>query len=159
MPTLLGPRSLRTLRRAGFFETLKPTPAMLRLLFDAPFRNSNLGTAVRLHTAATPDRIAMIDDGGALTWARLDERVSRLAHVFLERAGEGARVAFILRNGRENVECYCACGRAGLAAVPVNTWSTAAELKHVLSTQKAALLVADREFAGVVEDAGEPVDV
>ena len=100
-----------------------------------------MGSAVAIHAALRPSGVAVIDEDGALTWSDLNDRVRRLANAFLEVAAPGDRVAFVLRNGRENVECYAACGLAGMAAVPVNTWSARDEVQHIVDTQRPALIV------------------
>jgi fatty-acyl-CoA synthase len=69
----------------------------------------------------------------------------------------GDRVAFMLRNGRENVECYAACGLAGMTAVPVNTWSSRDDIAHIAQTQEPVLTIADREFADALKGGDAPV--
>jgi fatty-acyl-CoA synthase len=154
---VLHPSTLGVIRDAGMLNLVMPRPSLLGLAVRMPFRTPNLGSAVHLHAATRPHDAAVIDRTGELTWRQLEERTNRLANWILERmkgtedAASGGRVAFMLRNGREMVECYAACGLAGATAVPVNTWSTAAEVAHVIETQDPALIVADREFADSVE--------
>ena len=148
---------LRVLARSGMVTPVLPRPDLLRLAARAPFKTPNLGSAVLLHAAARPNAVAVVDDEGALTWEALGERVQRLANAILDAASEGDAVAFLLRNGRENVECYAACGLAGMSAVPVNTWSSKPDVEHIVSTQKPALVIADREFADALE--GTTADV
>ena len=153
--------SLSTLRRAGMVRPIPPKPGLIGLGLSLRKRTMNMATAVALHRVVRPRHEALVDDAGRLTWAELDERVNRLANVIrghVEQAGveedpaEPPRVAFMLRNGREAVELYCAAGRAGAAAVPVNVWSGAGEVAHVVGVQDPVLLVADREVADVVEE-------
>ena len=146
-----------TIARSGIVTPFVPRPELLRLLARAPFRTPNLGSAVAIHAATRPSAVALIDDDGALTWAGLIERSRRLANALLDVVDEGNRVAFMLRNGRENVECYAACGLAGAAAVPVNTWSSNNDVAHIVDTQDAVLIIADREFADAVEGHDIPV--
>ena len=138
--------------RSGMVAPFLPRPELLSLLARAPFKTPSLGSAVAVHAATRPSATALIDDEGSLTWAALAERSRRLANALLEVAEPGDAVAFFLRNGRENVECYAACGFAGMAAVPVNTWSSRSEVDHIIDTQNVAVLIVDREFADVVED-------
>ena len=143
-----------TLARSGIIAPFVPRPELLGLLARAPFKDPNLGSAVALHAALRPTGVALLDEHGAQTWSELNDRTRRLANALLEIAAPGDRVAFLLRNGRENVECYAACGLAGLGAVPVNTWSSRDEVQHIVDTQEPALIVADREFSDAAEGTG-----
>ena len=139
------------LARSGMVAPFVPRSELFGLLVRAPFKTPSLGSAVAVHAATRPSATALIDDEGSLTWAALAERSRRLANALLSVAEPGEAVAFLLRNGRENVECYAACGLAGMAAVPVNTWSSRSEVEHIVETQNVVVLIADREFADVVE--------
>jgi fatty-acyl-CoA synthase len=143
--------------RSGMIAPFLPRPELLGVIARAPFKDPSMGSAVALHAALRPSAVALVDDEGALTWAALNQRTQRLANALLEVASPGDRVAFSLRNGRENIECYTACGLAGLAAVPINTWSVKDEVQHIVDTQEPALIVADREFAKAVEGTGPDI--
>ena len=145
------------LARAGVIGPFLPRPGLAPLVARAPFKTPNMGSAVAVHAAVTPSKTALIDDAGAVTWRELNQRTRRLANALLGVAAEGDRVAFMLRNGREHVECYAACGLAGLAAVPVNTWSPAAEIAHIVSTQRPKVFIADEEFAEALRGVDVPV--
>ncbi|HEX7303263.1 AMP-binding protein [Lentzea sp.] len=95
-----------------------------------------------------PDRAAIIDDDGVLTYAEVDERTSRLAHAF--RAGE--RVGLLCRNGRAFVETMTACTKIGADAVLLNTSLSAGQLAQVARDQRIDRIVADRDFTGVLPD-------
>ena len=150
----LTPRDVTTgvaaLIRAGVIRPLVPRPALLGLLLEAPLVRPNLGMAVALQASTQPDRVAVIDERGMLSWGELDRRVTRLANVLLGHGESDGCVAFMLRNGREALECYAAGGRAGLAPVPLNTWATSSEVARILHMQRPAVLVVDEEFDDVV---------
>ena len=152
-----GATVARVLHRAGMLTPSMPRPGLLGLAARAPFTTLNLGSSVALHGTLRPDDVAIVDDRGAMTWSQLLDRSRRLANALLELAEPGDRIGFMLRNGRENVECYCACGLAGMDAVPINTWSSAGELEHIDATQKPDLFIVDREFAPAVETLATPV--
>jgi fatty-acyl-CoA synthase len=125
-----------------------PRPQLLVALARAPFGQPGMDTPVALHAAARPNDVAVVDDDGPVTWAQLDARTNRLANALLTRADDGHdRVAFGLRNSREAIECYTGCARAGLTAVPLNTWARAEELRHVLDEQRPAVVITDAELA------------
>jgi fatty-acyl-CoA synthase len=140
-----------TLARSGLLTPTVPTPAVLGLLARAPFKSPNIGSAVAVHAALRPGATALIDDEGDLSWQGLLDRSRRLANALLDVGTPGDRVAFMLRNGRENVECYAACGLAGMTAVPVNTWSSRSDIEHIAQTQEPILTIADREFADALK--------
>jgi fatty-acyl-CoA synthase len=139
------------LARAGLVRPYLPRPKLIALAAKAPFRTPNLGTAVALHAALRPTQAAVVDAGGQLTWSELDERTNRLANTLLAGAAEGDRVAVMVRNGREAIEGYTGPARAGLASVPVNTWSSRAELRHIVETQQPTVFITAEEFAEDVE--------
>ena len=132
--------------RAGVLRGTSPSLALANTLAQFPFRAQTLASAVRLQASLRPLESAVVDDRGTLTWAGLDNRTRRLAHVLLQHGGSGSRTCFALRNGREAVECAVACARAGTVAVPMNTWSGRAELEHVIETQRPTLLIANEEY-------------
>ncbi|MGI9016791.1 MAG: AMP-binding protein [Euzebya sp.] len=150
----LSPREvtagLSALIRAGVVRPIVPRPSLLGMALELPLIKPNLGLVVALQANTQSDGVAVMDDQGMLTWAELDRRVSRLANVLLEHGESGGCVAFILRNGREAVECYAAGGRSGLAPVPLNTSATGSEIARILHMQRPAVLIYDEEFADVV---------
>ena len=161
LPTL-SPRDLATgvaaLVRAGVIRPLLPTPALVGLALEFPLVRPNLGLAIAFQAVTQPEGTAVVDDDGQLTWRQLDQRVTRLANVLLTHGQAGGCVAFLLRNSRVAIECYAAGGRSGLAPVPLNTWSSAAEIARILHMQQPAVLVVDAEFAEVASRAMADLD-
>ena len=147
----------RVLGRAGMLTPTLPRAGLLTLAARAPFTTLNLGSSVALHGTLRPNDVAIVDERGAMTWSQLHDRSQRLANALLELAEPGDRIAFMLRNGRENVECFAACGLAGMAAVPINTWSSPGDLEHIDVTQKPDLFIVDREFSDAMATVGTPV--
>jgi fatty-acyl-CoA synthase len=143
----------RALTRAGVIRPVVPRPALLRLGASMPFVEPSLSTAVELQAATQPSRLAIVDERGGMTWRELDDRVTRLANVLGDWAATGERIAFLLRNGRENVEAYAGCARAGMPPVPLNTWSSAGDLEHVVETQEPAVVIVDEEFEEAAAEA------
>ncbi len=158
----LSPRDVTAgvaaLVRAGVIRPFLPRPALLGLALEVPLVRPNLGLAVALQATTQPDGVAVIDDQGMLTWAELDRRVTRLSNVLLEHGAPSGCVAFMLRNGREALECYAAGGRSGLVPVPLNTWATSSELARILHMQRPAVLIADAEFLDVITPAVRDLD-
>ncbi len=150
---LLTAATLRRLREAGVFL---PSRAMAapRILPWLAGRGPSLGLLSQLHAAAQPDKLALVDRHGALTWEEYDGRVNRVARS-LEEMGvkPGQRVATLLRNGREHAEVILATQKLGVVAAPLNTWAKRAELEAVLERSPPAVLVYDTRHVEQLEGA------
>lgn len=102
-----------------------------------------------------PDRLALVEAGGrCLTWAELDDRVSRVA-TGLGAVGVvgGHRVMLVLGNRIEFVTTYLGTLRAHAVAVPVNPRSHVGELAWMLADSGARAVVADATTASLVREA------
>ncbi|GAA2140346.1 AMP-binding protein [Actinomadura napierensis] len=97
-------------------------------------------------TAHSPSRPALIDDEGALTFAELDDRTTRLA-IGLPLHGPRPRVGVLCRNHRGMVETLVACSKRGAEVVLLNTGFGTGQIRAVLGELRPALIVADAEFA------------
>ncbi|MFE8925809.1 amino acid adenylation domain-containing protein [Streptomyces rochei] len=83
-------------------------PATLPELFEA-------------QAAATPDRTALVFEGGETRYHRLDADANRLAHLLLERGvGPGDRVAVAVPRSVDLVVALLAVAKSGAAYVPVD---------------------------------------
>ncbi|WP_127783517.1 AMP-binding protein [Rhodococcus sp. X156] len=100
-----------------------------------------------------PDRVAVIDDSGELTYGQLEADVMALARS-LSRSGVGtkSRVGVLCRNHRGVLQVLGATGRVGADLVLLNTGLSGKQLGDVLTEQKITVLVADGEFAEVLPD-------
>lgn len=117
--------------------------------------------AIRSATARHPDAVAVHHDGGALTYAELDDGSRRLAAWLRGGAAleEGDRVALLFGNEPGFFTAVLAASRAGLTSVPVPSGSTAAELEYFLSDCGArVLLVGDAVAERRPEVLSGPVD-
>jgi acyl-CoA synthetase (AMP-forming)/AMP-acid ligase II len=124
-------RSLAALRRWG------PTPAA-----------AYTGAAIRY-----PERLALTDERGALTFAEVHGRTNALAHE-LATAGvsEGDGVAIMCRNHRGFVESTVACSKLGATALYLNTAFAGPQITDVLAREKAAAVIYDEDFADLVAE-------
>lgn len=92
----------------------------------------------------TPEALAFKFNGFERSYAALEERVTRLANALIERGfGKGDRLAIMMHNSLELIECYLAAGRAGGICVPVNFRLHADEVRYILSQSGASLMIAD----------------
>lgn len=103
-----------------------------------------LGIAAR----RAPDRVAVIDESGELTYDRLERDVTALARALGQRGiGEQSRVGVLCRNHRVVLQVLGATGRLGGDLVLLNTGLSGKQLEEVLTEQHITALVADGEFA------------
>jgi acyl-CoA synthetase (AMP-forming)/AMP-acid ligase II len=122
------------------------TPRQLRVLrrWGTTLAGLTVANAVR-----DPNRPAVIDDRGMLTFAQLDDRTSRLA-AGLRLDGPRPRVGVLCRNHREMAETLIACSKSGAEVLMLNTGFGTGQLRSVLGELRVNALIADAEFAGLL---------
>jgi len=112
---------------------------------------SNLLTAdrcVRFHALSTPQKVAISDACGQLTYAQLDRRIDQVIDM-LSALGlrKGDRVAVMLRNRLEWAEILLGCARSGIICVPVNSRFMDAEVAHVVAHSEATAVITEVALA------------
>jgi acyl-CoA synthetase (AMP-forming)/AMP-acid ligase II len=124
-------RALRALRRWG------PTPAA-----------AYTGSAVRY-----PDRTALVDERGTLTFAEVDRRTNALARGLREAGiSEQDGVAIMCRNHRGFVEATVACSKLGASALYLNTAFAGPQITDVIAREGPVAVIYDEEFAELVRE-------
>ncbi|MGM1057931.1 AMP-binding protein [Saccharothrix sp. Mg75] len=146
-------RALVTLVRAGVVRPVAPR-RLLGVLRAYLRWDLTIAFGYAHGAARHPDRPAVVDDLGALTFAEVDERTTRLAHG-LRGLGvrAGSKVAVLCRNHRGFVETVTASVKLGAHVVLLNTGLSAGQVATVLREQDAAVVVADTEFHDLLADA------
>ncbi|MHB8235413.1 MAG: acyl-CoA synthetase [Solirubrobacteraceae bacterium] len=127
----------KTLRSLGVLRRWGPSSAA-----------AYTGGAIRF-----PDRPAIIDDRGTVTFAQIDRRTNALANA-LAADGIGAddSVAIMCRNHRGFVEATVACAKLGAGALYLNTAFAGPQITDVLQREDPAAVIYDEEFAGLVDE-------
>ncbi|MBB3039702.1 acyl-CoA synthetase [Hoyosella altamirensis] len=119
-----------------------------------------------------PDRIALIDEDGPLTYAGLDRHSNALARAWASCGlGSESTVAALCRDHRGLVVSMLAAGKIGARLVLLNTGFAGPQLAGVVSRERVNAVVYDAEFQTVLaalpdsvsrylawEDDGDPVD-
>jgi fatty-acyl-CoA synthase len=101
--------------------------------------------------ARHPDRPAIVDDLGVLTYREVDERTDRLAGELRARGIQvGDAVGLLARNGRGFIEAMVALSKCGADVLCLNTGAAGAQLAQVLERENAVGVVHDAEFAAHV---------
>ena len=126
-------------------------PPAAPLLFPEQLRRQSL---------QRPNKIAIGDEGGSLTYAELQQAVEAVAGALLD-AGlvKGDRVATALRPSLSHAVLILGCMAAGLIPCTLNIRLTGAELRRFLAPIQPALIVADPDNEAIVTDVGAPVTV
>jgi fatty-acyl-CoA synthase len=106
-----------------------------------------IGRWIRDRARATPDRVAIDDDGRLVTYAALDDASDRFAAAFLERGlDRGDRVATLTGSTPEHVAVFFACAKIGLTLLPLSWRLSPAELRYQLDDAEPSLFLADEEY-------------
>ena len=101
---------------------------------------------------ATPKKLAIIDDGGGVSFGDLDRHSTRLAEG-LHRIGlrRGDHLGLACRNHREFVELTIAAAKAGLGVVYLNTSSAGPQLADVMAREQIGALAIDAALLHLVD--------
>jgi acyl-CoA synthetase (AMP-forming)/AMP-acid ligase II len=140
--------------------------AALRLVREVFRGGTNLYTLLAIAAARWPERTAIIDDDGALSYRELRSTTESLAHELSRHGvGPGHAVGVMCRNGRNFVAAAFAVGLVGADLVLVNTEFSTNALAAVVHTHRIETMFADVESAELIRDSGvsaaiiDPADV
>jgi acyl-CoA synthetase (AMP-forming)/AMP-acid ligase II len=120
---------------------------------------------LRARARSRGDAALLVCDDEALTYADADRRSAALARGLLAAGfGPGAHVGILHPNGAAFVVAWLAAARIGAVAVPLSTFSTAAELRVLLRNADVALLLCaasyrSRDYAAVLREAAPGLDL
>jgi len=149
--------AVRALLRSRLVGTLSPTAAF-RLLREACRGGTNPYTLLAVTAARWPNRAAIIDDDGVLSYRELQVATESLARELSGAGvGHGQAVGVMCRNGRGFVAGVFAAALVGADVVLINTDFHIDALAAALSTHEITTMVADNEFAERVRAADPSV--
>ncbi|MGC1814278.1 MAG: AMP-binding protein [Solirubrobacterales bacterium] len=159
VPAALGDFAfeLKTFNDVGLIRPIRPDK-----LGRIAERYLRLGASPALGAAANaisaPDRVAIIDEAGSLTWERTHRRSNALARALRDEGVEmGDGVAILCRNHRYFIEATMACAKLGAVALYLNTAFAGPQLADVLEREKPAALIYDQEFTDLLSGAAGSV--
>ncbi len=145
-----------TMARRGLFWPWRPLRAT-RQLHALMHWGTTLAGELVAAAARDPDRPALIDERGVLTYAELNDRTDRLAAALIPIGdGRRLRVGVLCRNHRGMVEALLACSKRGAEVVLLNTGLGAAQLRTIVRELWADVIVADGEFAAMLPRGRRP---
>jgi acyl-CoA synthetase (AMP-forming)/AMP-acid ligase II len=126
------------------------------LKIAAAMRREGMGMTVGFAGAAQrcPDRPALVDELGTLTWRQLDERIDALAAALQGLpSGQPKVVGIMCRNHRGFVEAVVAVNRIGSDVVLLNTSFAGPALAEVVNREGVDAVIYDEEFTPTVDRA------
>ncbi|MHC1562469.1 AMP-binding protein [Actinomycetospora sp. C-140] len=155
-PTELA-TGLRLLTGAGVIAPVAPHRAALfpTALYRYGFTPT---TAFVVGRWRHPDRVAIVDDRGTVTFREIHDRTDRLARALADRrVGPGSRVAVLCRNHRGPIETILAVSKVGADVVLLNTGLSPAQMKAVAEEQEITTIVVDSDLDDRLEQVPEDV--
>ncbi len=119
----------------------------------------NTTEILMIAAAIVPDRPALVFDGQAYSFERLQERVNRLANAMAELGiGPGDRLAAMQTNCHHLVEIYFAAAQLDAIYVPINFRAKEDELATMLGIVEPSFLFIGQRYLALAEAGGVPND-
>jgi fatty-acyl-CoA synthase len=147
---------LRKIIESGAFRL---EPPLNYAAMAADIRNwGEIGMLPAFNARRTPNRTAIIDDEGSLTYKELDEAANAVAHGLLAkgvRGGDG--VALLARNHRWFCIAEYGCARVGARIILLNSSFSGPQIKEVSEREGAKLIIYDDEYTQDVSKAEPPL--
>jgi fatty-acyl-CoA synthase len=103
-----------------------------------------------------PDRTAVIDELGQLTWEEVHRRSNALANALAReglRPGDG--IAILCRNHRGFIDATIAAMKLGLTGLYLNTQFAAPQIAEVVQREQPKAILHDAEFEELCDDAAQ----
>ena len=133
-------------------------PANLAAMVADIRRWGEVGMIPALNARRTPNRLAIIDDEGSITYADLNDAVNAVANGLLAmgvRGGDG--VGILARNHRWFSIANYACARVGARTIMLNTEFSGPQIRDVAHREGAKLIIYDDEYTEAVRLADTPL--
>jgi acyl-CoA synthetase (AMP-forming)/AMP-acid ligase II len=144
---------LTTMARAGIIAPLRPDK-YLRIAATARREGLSVTSGFAMSTQRCPNRPALIDELGTLTFRQLDRRGDALASALHGLPGGTPEVVAIMcRNHRGFVEALVAASRTGADVLLLNTSFAGPALADVVNREGVDAVIYDKEFTDSVERA------
>jgi acyl-CoA synthetase (AMP-forming)/AMP-acid ligase II len=159
LPLTRHAETVLVLARRGMFRPVRPDRLVRAGLAFRRWGTSPAAAYV-VNAIVDADRVAVIGDDRAVTYAQLDRRTNSLARALAEAgAGPDRKLAILCRNGPTFVESVVTAAKLGADPLPLNTSFSAAEVAAVLEREQPPVIVFEEELAGLLDQvpAGAPI--
>jgi fatty-acyl-CoA synthase len=141
---------------AGAFK-LEPPQNVAAMLADIR-RWGEFGMIPALNARRTPNRTAIIDDFGEITFKELDEAAHEVANGLLDKGVKGGDgVAILARNHRWFLIAVYGAARTGARIILLNSEFSGPQIKEVAEREGAKLIIYDDEYFDAVSKAETPL--
>ncbi|MCW2786778.1 MAG: Plipastatin synthase subunit [Marmoricola sp.] len=148
--------SLRQCVRTGLLR-VDPPSVLARGLWGMS-KYGAMGGVLSMSAARYPDRVAVVDELGSLTYAELDQRSNALANAWLDRGfAAGGGIAILARNHRGFLDASYAAAKVGARTVLLNTDFAGPQITEVCAREGVDILVHDDEYAEMVGGVQAPL--
>lgn len=113
----------------------------------------DLSDWINCRAVLTPDKPAILFEGGGISYAQLAERIDICAQVLAAQLGiqRGDRVAYLGLNSPELIILLFACARVGAILLPLNWRLAAPEHAQLLQHARPVALFAEAEFTAHID--------
>jgi fatty-acyl-CoA synthase len=110
-----------------------------------------LGELIARNARKFPNKEAVIFGDTRLTYWEFNGRINRLAHAFQDmQVGKGDKVALLMLNCNQYLECYFALAKIGAVAVPLNFRLHPEEITYISNNAEAVAMVVGEHFIDTV---------
>ena len=117
-------------------------------------RAISISDILRTTSRAMPQRTAIVDEAGSLSYFEFDADVDRFSRALGKNGvGAGDRVAYLLWNQRELLISYFAIARIGALTVSLNFRLTPEELSYQLTAAECKAIIVDKDLAELASNA------
>ncbi|QEN12211.1 long-chain-fatty-acid--CoA ligase FadD2 [Mycolicibacterium sp. ELW1] len=141
---------------SGAFR-LEPPQNLIGMVADIR-RWGEIGMVPALNARRTPNKAAIVDDEGSMTFKELDDAANAVANALLAkgvRGGDG--VAILARNHRWFVIANYGAARVGARTIMLNTEFSGPQIRDVSEREGAKLIIYDDEYSEAVKLAEPPL--
>ena len=147
---------LRKMFEAGAFK-IEPPQNIVGMLADIN-KWGEFGMIPALNARRTPNRTAIIDDDGEMTFKELDDAAHAVANGLLAmgvRGGDG--VGLLIRNHRWFLVALYGAARVGARMILLNSEFSGPQIKEVSEREGAKVIIYDDEYTAAVAAAEPPL--
>jgi len=153
-----GSAELHYARKMFEAGALKLEPPQNVAAFVADMRRwGEFGMIPALNARRTPNRTAIVDDDGEITFKELDDAAHAVANGLLAmgvKGGDG--VAILARNHRWFLIAVYGAARVGARIILLNSEFSGPQIKEVSEREGAKLIIHDDEYTAAVSQADPP---
>ena len=151
----LTAKSLKVLVDTGVIAPMAPR-TLLATISSTVRWGSTPAAGYTASAARRPDRTAIIDELGTLTFREVHERTNAVANELNNAGiGPGDNVAVLCRNHRGFIDATVAISKLGANALYLNTMFAGPQITEVCGRERAVALIYDEEFTDLVAEGGK----